>query len=497
MPNQENEAIRREKLQKIETLRSLNIEPYPYSYNRDTKIGDLVSEYQKQVTPGKQLDQLVSIAGRVIAIRSMGKIIFADLKDATGKIQIHLKEDDLPKLFELVKLLDVGDIIGVKGVVGATKAGELTVFANDVTLLNKSLTGLVDSYYGLKDIELRYRNRSLDLIVNPESFETLRLRYILQQKVREFMNSLGFLEVETPTIQTVYGGAAATPFKTYHEKLNLNMYLRVSPEQHLKRLLAGGFEAVYEMGKSFRNENIDRTHNPEFTMLEAYIAYQDYNYMMDMVEQLYEHVVMALYGKTTIPHEGNEISFARPWKRMSVKSALKELANIDVDSLSNPELLAMADKTSKRVNRRIRGEAIMVLFEEHCEDKIVQPTHITDFPKESTVFAKLHRQDSNLIERFESYVAGKEITNGYSELNDPVLQRKYLVEQAELAKAGAEEIWGQVDEEFLSAMDLGMPPAAGVGIGIDRMAMILLDQASIRDIIFFPTMKPHSSTDLK
>lgn len=486
----ENETIRSEKLAKVEALRQLGHDPYPYTYNVNAKVGELISRYKSKVTAGEHFEDSVSIAGRVMASRSMGKIIFADLKDDSGTIQLHFKEDDLPEQFELVKLIDVGDIIGVVGRPGATRAGELTIFVTEATILTKSLTGLVDQHYGLKDIELRYRNRSLDMTTNQQAFDTLRARYLMQQKIRDFMNSNGFLEVETPIIQTVYGGAEATPFKTYHEKLGMEMYLRVSPEQNLKRLMAGGFEAVYEMGKSFRNENIDRTHNPEFTMLEAYIAYQDYNYMMELVERLYKYVLEQLHGKTTLAYEGVEIDFDKPWQRLTVANALLTLADIDINALSEDQLIAMAKQTGKQLNRETAGEAILVLFEEHCEKKLIQPTHIIDYPKESTVFAKLRRGDNRLIERFESYIGGKEITNGYSELNDPVLQRQYLEDQVALAAEGAEETWGQLDEEFLTAMDLGMPPAAGVGIGIDRMAMVLLDQASIRDIIFFPTMKP-------
>lgn len=487
---QDNDTIRAEKLAKIEALRQLGYNPYPYSFELDAKIGDLLGEYAGQLKPGDHTDRTVRIAGRAMSVRVMGKVIFVDLKDESGQMQLFIREDELGEDFALAKLVDAGDVIGVQGQVGTTKTGELSLFVNQLEILTKSLTGLVDQYYGLKDIELRYRNRSLDLLTNPESLKTLRLRFVLMQKIREFMTSIGFLEVETPIVQTVYGGAAATPFKTHHEKLDMDMYLRVSPEQHLKRLLVGGFEAVYEMGKNFRNENIDRTHNPEFTMMEAYIAYQDYTYMMDMMERLFEYVLMGMFGTTTVMHEGQEISFARPWKRLTVIEALKTLADIDIDALSDDELFALAAKTNKELLRKVRGEAIMVLFEEYCEDKIVQPTHIIDYPKESTVFSKVHRQDSELIERFESYVAGKEVSNGYSELNDAVLQRQLLEEQTKLQEAGAEEIWGQVDEEFLAAMDIGMPPAAGIGIGIDRMAMLLLDQASIRDIIFFPTMKP-------
>lgn len=488
---QEQHHIIQEKLAKLEAIRALGIEPYPYSFDASDKVADIIQRFNAKLTAGESSGEQASIAGRLMSIRQMGKIIFADIQDESGNLQLVWKKDDLKsEQFELAKLLDSGDIVGAEGEIIATKAGELSILINQFTLLNKSLTGVIDNYYGLKEVELRYRNRSMDLIANRESFNVLKKRFQLTAFIREFFSQENYLEVETPVIQTVYGGAAATPFTTHHHKLDLDMYLRVSPEQYLKRLLVGGFEAVFELGKNFRNENIDRTHNPEFTMLEVYRAYKDYHYMIDLSERLMEHLAMSLHGKTTIDYQGESIDFKRPWRRLSISQCLKQFANIDLEQASDEELIGLAQKSEKKMTKATRGEAIMVLFEEHCEDKLIQPTHVIDYPKESTVFCKAHRQDKNLIERFESYIAGKEISNGYSELNDPVIQRKLLSEQVKLKEAGTIETWGMLDEEFLTAMDLGLPPAAGIGIGVDRIAMIMLDQPSIRDVIFFPTMKP-------
>jgi lysyl-tRNA synthetase class 2 len=420
----------------------------------------------------------------------MGKILFMNLADEDSQIQLFFRENELADQFDSAQMIDIGDIIGATGEIFKTKTGELSVWITSFAILNKSLTGLVDSYYGLKDIELKYRNRSMDMIVNKESRDILKKRFQITAKIREFMVNEGFLEVETPILQVVYGGAAAKPFETHHHKLDMKMYMRVAPEQHLKRVMIGGMEAVFEIGKCFRNENIDRTHNPEFTMIEMYRAYKDYNYMMDLMERLFEKLCLDLFGATTIKCQGEEISFNRPWKKLTVKDTLREIAGINVDEMSNEQIIELAGKTDKKMNQANRGEAMLVLFEEHCEPKLIQPTHIIDYPKESTAFCKTHREDPELIERFESFVGGREISNGYSELNDPVLQRKLLESQQKMADEGIEETWGMVDEEFLDAMDIGLPPAAGLGIGIDRLVMTLLDQSSIRDIIYFPTMKP-------
>ncbi len=479
-----------EKLKKIQALKDEGIEVYPYSFDVSDKIADIQAEFETTLQAEDKTDRHVAIAGRIMLKRGMGGVLFADIADEDGRVQLFFQKNQLGESFELAKNIDLGDIVGVKGFVFKTKLGELSVWVEDVTILAKSLTGIADKYHGLKDVELRYRNRSLDMVMNPESRAVLKKRFLMTQAVREFMIGQGYLEVETPITQVVYGGAAAKPFVTHHHKLDMDMYLRVAPEQNLKKLLAGGMEAVYEIGKNFRNENTDRTHNPEFTMLEAYRAYVDYTSMIELLEGLVEHVCMKLFGSLKVTSGGQVLDFTRPWKQISVKDALKELANLDVDALSDDELFGMVEKLDKEFHSKTRGEAILILFEEHCEEKLVQPTHVIDYPKESTPFSKKNRKDPELIERFESFVLGRELANAYSELNDPVLQRKLLEDQVALADKGAEEIWGQVDEEFLAAMELGMPPAGGIGIGLDRLAMTLLNQDSIRDIIYFPTMKP-------
>jgi len=488
--SEESQSTKEEKLKKIQDLKEKGIDIYPYSYEVDARLSDLKNEYGSLENEQKS-GKVVRVAGRVLSLRAMGKILFMNLMDEDGEIQLFFRENELNDRFTTAQMIDIGDIVGVTGEVFKTRTGELSIWISDFAILNKSITGLVDSYYGLKDIELKYRNRSMDMIVNKESRDILKKRFEIIAKVREFMVGEGFLEVETPVLQVVYGGAAAKPFETHHHKLDMKMYMRVAPEQYLKRVMIGGMEAVFEIGKCFRNENIDRTHNPEFTMMEAYRAYEDYNYVMDMMERLFEKLCLDMFGTTTVKCQGHEINFARPWKRLTVKNALQELAGINVDEMSDEQLIEMAGKTDKRMNRANRGEAILVLFEEHCEEKLIQPTHVIDYPKESTAFCKAHREDPELIERFESFICGREVSNGYSELNDPVLQRKLLEDQVRLAEQGAEETWGMLDEDFLDAMDVGLPPAAGIGIGIDRLVMILLDQASIRDIIYFPTMKPN------
>ncbi len=486
----ENDDTRNEKLHKIEELKAKGVELYPYSFDVTDSATQLRSEFDATLQAEDKTDRRVSIAGRIMLKRGMGAVLFMDLVDEDGRIQLFIQKNQLGEAFGLAKEIDLGDIVGVKGFVFKTKLGELSVWVEDIQILTKSLTGIADKYHGLKDIELRYRNRSLDMAMNMKSRQVLKQRFLMTQAIRQFMVTEGYLEVETPVTQVVYGGAAAKPFTTHHHKLDMDMFLRVAPEQNLKKLLAGGMNAVFEIGKNFRNENTDRTHNPEFTMLEAYKAYVDYTAMIDLLERLVEHVCMKLFGTVKIKSGGHVVDFTRPWKQLSVKDALKQYVSIDVDALSDDELYSMVEKLDKEFHSKSRGEATLILFEEYCEDKLLQPTHIIDYPKESTPFSKVNRKDETLIERFESFVLGRELANAYSELNDPVLQRKLLEDQVKMAEGGAEETWGQVDEEFLAAMELGMPPAGGIGIGLDRLAMTLLDQDSIRDIIFFPTMKP-------
>ncbi len=486
----EHDDTRTEKLKKIEALKERGVELYPYSFDVTTNITAIRDQFDAKLEAEQKTDHNVAVAGRIMLKRGMGGVLFMDIADQDARIQLFMQKNQLGEDFKLAGEIDLGDIVGARGFVFKTKLGELSIWVESFEILTKSLTGLADKYHGLKDIELRYRNRSLDMVMNPESRQVLKQRFLMTQAVREFMVQKGYLEVETPITQTVYGGAAAKPFTTHHHKLDMDMYLRVAPEQNLKKLLAGGMEAVFEIGKNFRNENTDRTHNPEFTMMEAYRAYVDYHDMIDLLEGLVEHVCMKLFGSLIVSSGGHEVNFARPWRQITVKDALKQLAQIDVDSLSDEELFTRVEKLNKEFHNRSRGEATLILFEEYCEEKLIQPTHIIDYPKESTPFSKVNRKDDSLIERFESFVLGRELANAYSELNDPVLQRSLLEEQVAMGEKGAEEIWGQVDEEFLAALELGVPPAGGIGIGLDRLAMTLLGQDSIRDIIYFPTMKP-------
>ncbi len=482
--------IKQERIKKIEELKRRGINPFPYTFERTATLKEIRERYENKIKPHEETKDYYKVAGRIILHRDMGGLQFMTIQDEDSKLQLAFMKKVLREKFKDIDLLDIGDIIGIYGRVFKTKKGELSLLVEDFQLLSKCLRELGDKFHGVKDIEIRYRHRSLDMIMNPESKEILKKRFLIIQKVREFMIKEGFLEVETPIAQTHYGGAAAKPFITHHNDLDMDLYLRVSPEQSLKRVLVGGFEAIFEINKNFRNESIDRTHNPEFTMMEAYKAYVDYNYMIDLTERLVEYVAKEVLGTTKIEFNGHKIDVKAPWRRITIKEALKIAKGWDVDKMSDEELFKEVDKIGKEMFHKTRGEAILLLFEEYGEPLGIQPTHFIDYPKESTVFCKVHRKDPELIERFESFIGGMELANAYSELNDAVLQRRLLEEQIELKKKGAEETWGEIDEEFLEAMELGMPPAGGVGIGIDRLAMILLNQSSIRDIIFFPTMKP-------
>lgn len=488
---EEKTNLVQERLAKIEKIQKLGHNPYPYSYDVDSKITDIKQKYEDKLQAHEQTKDYVKIAGRIMLKRGMGKVLFMDIQDEDAKIQLFFRADDLNKKFELSKLIDLGDIIGVYGYIFKTKMGELSIFVEDFEILCKCLTELGDKFHGIKDVETKYRNRSLDMIMNPTSREILKKRFLITQKIREFMTKEGYLEIETPINQVTYGGAAAKPFITHHNDLDMDLYLRVSPEQSLKRVLCGGMEAVFEINKNFRNEDIDRTHNPEFTMMEAYKAYVDYEEMMSLVERLTEFVAKEVLGTTKIEFAGKKMDVKAPWKRITTKDALKQAKGWDVDKMSDKELFDEVKKLKKEMYHKTRGEAILILFEEYGEPIATQPTHFIDYPKESTPLCKRHRKDENLIERFESFVCGMEICNAYSELNDAILQRKLFEEQVKHAQQGNEETWGsEIDEEFLEALELGMPPAGGIGIGIDRLVMLLLNQESIRDIIFFPTMKP-------
>jgi lysyl-tRNA synthetase class 2 len=420
----------------------------------------------------------------------MGKATFAHVQDAAGKLQVYFRADDVGNdKYDLLKLFDLGDFIGVSGVVFKTKTGEVTVYAEKFELLSKSLRPLPEKYHGLQDKELRYRKRYLDLVMNPEVKDVFATRARIIKAIREFLDSRGFVEVQTPILQPIYGGGAARPFVTKINAWDMTVYLRIAYELHLKRLIVGGFEKIYDLGFCFRNEGSDKTHNPEFSMMEIQWAYADYNDAMRLFEELWEHVAKKIVGTTTINYQGKRIDLKAPWRRMTMAQALKELAGIDADKLDDRELEALLNGHGIEYEGDFsRGLAIMLLFEALCEDKLIQPTHIIDHPREACPLAKPHRGNPSLIERDEPYVNGWEVGNIYSELTDPVLQRTLLEEQAMLLRAGAEEAH-PMDEDYVQALEHGLPPNAGIGVGIDRMIMLLTDSESIRDVMLFPTMR--------
>lgn len=508
---------------KLQEIRDMGMIPYPAKYEKKESALSLQQTYHNQdvghsddAAAGATL--AVTLAGRLVLFRSMGKNSFAHLQDETGRIQLMFNKDvttvaGFPSTLEeenglsaykfLEKKLDLGDIIGVEGHLFRTHKGELTVFVKQVTLLCKTLLPLADKHGGLADKELRYRKRWLDLISHPEIAQLFRTRSQLLEEVRRYFASHGFLEVETPILQSLYGGAEAKPFTTTLNALDQEMFLRISLEIPLKKLIVGGMHRIYEMGKVFRNEGIDRTHNPEFTLLEAYAAYWDYHDMMRFVEELFEKLAMTLYGSTKVPYtpqEGTEtlyIDMKAPWKRLSMKESLKQYADIDVDQLSDEamreKLKASGHCDLKKLASLTRGLLIAALFEVFVEPHLIQPHHIFDHPIETTPLCKPHRdqklREEGLVERFESFILSQEICNAYSELNDPEIQRRLLEGQAQRREAGDEEA-SPLDEEFIEAICQGMPPTGGIGIGIDRLIMLMTNSHTIRDVLYFPWMKP-------
>lgn len=505
--------------QKLEEIRQLNIEPYPHHFTLKESCDHLQKTYQEKPVGTSEeaaagTTPPTRVAGRLVLFRSMGKNAFAHIQDDSGRLQLMLNRDltevegfkreehpDLTPLKFIEKKLDLGDIIGIEGHLFRTHVGELTLFAKKVTLLCKTLLPLPDKHSGLTDKGVRYRKRWLDLISNPECFKTFKLRSQILQIIRKYMEHHHFLEVETPILQNIYGGAEARPFTTHLNALNQEMFLRIALEISLKKLIIGGFSRVYEISKIFRNEGIDRTHNPEFTMMEAYSAYWDYNDMMVFTEKLFEEVALQLKGATklTIDREGQtfEIDVKAPWIRLSMKESIRKYAKIDVDIHSEEELRSLLLKHTKKdpseVKAALRGKLISYLFEELVEEHLIQPHHIIDHPIETTPLCKPHRlwklKEEGIVERFESFILGSEYCNAYSELNDPLLQRHLLELQALKKQAGDEEA-NPLDEDFIEAICQGMPPTAGVGIGIDRLVMLFTNQISIRDVLFFPLMRP-------
>lgn len=503
LTHSEQEEIRRGKLTQ---LNELGINPYPYSFE--------VTHTSQQIRKDPSLIKneetrteadTVSIAGRVMTRRIMGKAAFFNLQDSTGTIQVYIRRDDVGvEEYNTVfkKLVDIGDIVGIKGLVFITQTGELTVHAEKFEFLAKTIRPIpvakeMENEHGKKvifdafaDKELRFRQRYVDLIVNPEVRETFRKRTQMVQVMRNFMNGHGYLEVETPILQPVYGGAAARPFVTHHNSLDMDLYLRIANELYLKRLIVGGFDGVYEFSKDFRNEGLSRFHNPEFTQVELYVAYKDYNWMMNFTEEMIEKVALALHGSTSVKVGRHTINFKTPWRRLPLFEAIENETGFDLYGKELDELKAIAGKLHIQTDDTFgKGKIIDEIFGEFVEPKLIQPTFIIDYPIEMSPLTKKHRSKEGLVERFECVCNGKEIANAYSELNDPIDQRERLEEQARLRAEGDFEAM-TIDEDFIRALEYGMPPTAGIGIGIDRLAMIMTNSESIRDVLFFPQMKP-------
>ena len=491
----EQELIRREKLEK---LRALGINPYPAAlYPVNSTSESIKSDYEE----GKQ----VIVAGRLMSRRIQGKASFAELQDSTGRIQVYFNRDEIctgddKTLYNDVykKLLDIGDIIGIEGDLFTTQVGEKTIMVKKFTMLSKSLRPLPlpkkdaegKVYDEFNDPELRYRQRYVDLVVNPKVKETFIKRTKITNSIREFYNDKGYLEVETPILQPIPGGATARPFLTHHNALNIPLYLRIANELYLKRLIVGGFDGVYEFSKDFRNEGMDRTHNPEFTVMELYVAYKDYNWMMDTTEKLLEKIAMDANGTTKITVGDHEIEFKAPYARVPILEAIKIHTGVDVAGMPEDELRETAKKLGLEVDETMGiGKLIDEIFGEKCEHHYVQPTFITDYPKEMSPLTKEHRDNPALTERFELMVNGKELANAYSELNDPIDQRERFEEQLKLSEKGDDEAMF-IDQDFLRALEYGMPPTSGIGIGIDRLVMLMTNNASIQEVLFFPQMRP-------
>ncbi len=473
--------------QKLKNLKESGINPFPYSFDKKNNAKELQENFSK-LKKEEKTRKKASIAGRVMVSRIMGKISFFEIQDQTGRIQIYASKKTLEN-YNTLKKIDNGDFIGVSGTIFKTRTGEITIDVKNFELLSKNILPLPSKWHGLKDDEIRYRQRYLDLISNPEVKEVFFKRAEIIKAIREFLDSKGFMEVDIPTLQTIYGGANARPFKTHINAWDMPIYLSISPELHLKRLLVGGFEKVYSLNKSFRNEGVDRTHNPEFTMLECYQAYADYTDMEKLTEDLYNYVAKKVLGTTKIEYQGQKIDLTTPWKKITMIDSLKKYAKIDINKLEDKQLQELLKKHKINLKPFNRGLAINELFEELVEDKLIQPTFIKDHPKETTPLCKQKRTNPDLIERFEPFINGWEIGNAYSELNDPVLQTELLEEQEKAGRGGDEE-YHPMDKDFIRAIETGMPPAGGLGLGIDRMMMLLTNSPSIRDVILFPTMKP-------
>jgi lysyl-tRNA synthetase class 2 len=500
----EQELIRRNSMQK---LVDMGIDPYPAA---EFPVNTKAIEIQEQFEPEKNNFQDVVMAGRIMGRRIMGKASFAELQDESGRVQLYINRDEIcpgedKTLYNEVfkKLLDIGDIVGVKGYAFTTQMGEKSIHVRELTILSKSLRPLPvvkekdgQVYDAFSDPEQRYRQRYVDLIVNPQVKDTFLKRTKIINTMRQFFNEQGYLEVETPILQSIPGGAAARPFITHHNALNIPLYLRIANELYLKRLIVGGFEGVYEFAKDFRNEGMDRTHNPEFTVMEIYVAYKDYKWMMNFTEEMIERVALALHGTTEVQLGDKIINYKRPFRRVTMYDAIKEHTGYDIAGKSEEELRDICDKLGIETDPSMgKGKLIDEIFGEKCEHHYIQPTFIIDYPVEMSPLTKKHRSVPGLTERFELMVNGKELANAYSELNDPIDQRERFEEQLRLSEKGDDEAMF-IDQDFLRALEYGMPPTSGMGIGIDRLTMFMTNNLSIQDVLFFPQMKPEKKADV-
>lgn len=482
-----------ERIKKLEKLNELGINPYPYSYKETVHSKYIIDNFDTF-----NEEEVFNLAGRVMLIRRMGNATFANITDQEGDIQVYFGKNQVGvEAYNILKLIEVGDIIGVEGCVFKTKTGEITIKAHSLTVLSKAIRTLPEKYHGIQDMDLRQRHRSLDMIMNSEVKERFIKRSRAITALREFLSNKDFIEVEVPILDTKYGGGEAKPFSTFVNALDCEVYMNVSPELYLKRFMVGGIERVYTIGKSFRNEGIDRTHYPEFTLFECYMAYADYNDMMRLMENLYEYIFMKVNGSTKANYGGVEIDFKAPWKRERMCDLVNKETGIDVEHITREEIISkvrelglLKEKEAEGFNieESSKGELIVNLFEEYCEKKLMEPTFVIDFPIESSPLCKVHRENPELIERFEPYAYGVELGNAYSELNEPLRQRILLNEQASKLRAGLETA-SPMDEEFAVAIDSAMPPAGGLGIGIDRLIMFLTNSSSIKDVIGFPLVK--------
>ncbi|MEW6172389.1 MAG: lysine--tRNA ligase [Bacillota bacterium] len=484
-PQEELDELLKIRREKLEELRETGIQPYGGRYERTCSTHEVTSGFTG--LEGKE----VSIAGRLIAKRGHGKAAFGDLQDFSGRIQIHVRQDEVgPEIYQIFKKIDIGDILGVRGTVFRTRTGEITIGVKEITLLAKSLRPLPEKWHGLRDVELRSRQRYLDLIVNPEVKQTFVLRSKVIQAIRRFLDHREFLEVETPMMQTIAGGAAARPFITHHNALDLKLYLRIAPELYLKRLLVGGFEKIYEINRNFRNEGISTRHNPEFTMLELYQAYADYNNMMDLTEELISTVAREVLGTFEVEFGAETLSFQPPWPRLSFLDIVRQKTGVDFSKLDATEARDAALRLGVEVgDKPLWGESVNAVFEEKVEQELLEPTFILDYPVDISPLAKRKLDDPRLTYRFELFIAGREIANAFSELNDPLDQRQRFLSQLDKREAGDEEAH-MFDEDYVTALEYGMPPAGGLGIGIDRLIMLFTGVSSIREVILFPLHRP-------